>query len=147
MSLHLLSQCQRAYRQKTGHSTDPDMLTGGVSVLLCWRPEWETLASRPVNRPLETAPDSVNSYFAILLQKVLGRLVGRFCAVFRWRIMWLRPRRLFTLRLWSFAGKSWPPERRRSITYQSISPSALQQTISVLLCLQRCPVPRHGHPE
>ncbi len=58
------------------------MLTGGLSIPLCWRPEQETLASYPVNRPLEVVLDSVNTLFAILLQKydeVVGN--GRFLRV------------------------------------------------------------------
>ena len=58
----LLSQCQRAYRQKSGHLWFPDIATRGVGDLYVGDQTAETLASRPVNRPLEGVSDSVNSH-------------------------------------------------------------------------------------
>jgi hypothetical protein len=77
MSLHLKSQCQRA---KTGISpgfrpTKRDTRRSPIllprermTCLLATEPQ-KRLASRPVKGPLSPSFDSVNSLFAILLQK------------------------------------------------------------------------------
>ena len=65
----LLSQCQRAYRQKSGHLWFPDITTRGVGDLFVGDQTAETLASRPVNRPLERVWDSVNSHLQFYYKK------------------------------------------------------------------------------
>ncbi len=65
----LLSQCQRADRQKSGHLWFPDIATRGVGDLFVGDQTAETLASRPVNRPLEGVSDSVNSHLQFYYKK------------------------------------------------------------------------------